>query len=299
MIRLKQIAIPAMAIALSACLAACNGNAGQGQAADGGARESEAAQTTGAVPGEKDSIKIEDLDWSVDESLVNGDRKLALSYTNNSPFTIIRFRVEYVQREDVTDEERSAFDEAYANPDWLPTEEADKLYISGDNHHFVEPGQTADAVSCSLAYAFTAPTVDQLALMEPSIATIQYVGGDGNIYVEHYDFINDDYELNDSATEAVASAWPDAELAQMVPGLEAPVLVVAQDEEDWFECRGYGVGEDAFSSYVDECREFGFDTVDYDGDTWFVASNKDGYEVDVTYYGDSDSLDVEVTAPEE
>lgn len=299
MIRVRKAGIVAVLTALCVCLIACGGSPGNGAASTGDdapAADTEAA--TGMMPGEDDSVRIEDLDWTVNERVINGSRRVALSYTNNSPFTIMNLRIEFTQREDVTDEERSVFDEAYADPETAPSVEPSELYVAGTNEHFVEPGESADPVSCSLAYAVTPLNMEQFDLMEPSVAEIRYLGGDGKTYLEYYDFLNEAYSLNDSATEDVVTEWPDSELAQMAPTVEAPAIIVDYDDDDEFMFHAYGLDQNSFDPYVEQCQEAGFDVVDYDGDTWYVAADDSGYEVDVSYYDSNDSLCVEVSAPD-
>lgn len=285
----------ALVAALGLTLAACSGDGASSQPGD--APQGSQPQSASAEPAD-DAIKIEEIDWVVAENVIGGDRRVALSYTNNSSFTIMGLRIEFTQREDVTEEDRAVFDEAYADPDTAPIVDASELYVSGTNEHFVEPGEAVDPAACSLAYAVTSLNMDQFNLMEPSIAEIRYLGGDGKTYLEYYDFLNGTYSLDESATEDLLTAWPDSELAQMAPTTEAPAIIVDEDDEESFMFHAYGVSRDAFAPYVEKCQDAGFSTVDYDGDTWYVATDDNGYEIDVSYYESNDSLCVEVSAPD-
>lgn len=285
----------ALVAALGLTLAACSGDGASSQPGD--APQGSQPRSASAEPAD-DAIKIEEIDWAVAENVIGGDRRVALSYTNNSSFTIMGLRIEFTQREGVTAEDRAVFDEAYADPDTAPIVDASELYASGTNEHFVEPGEAAGPATCSLAYAVTSLTMDQFNLMEPSIAEIRYLGGDGKTYLEYYDFLNETYSLDESATEDLLTAWPDSELAQMVPTTEAPAIIVDEDDEESFMFHAYGVSRDAFAPYVEQCQDAGFSTVDYDGDTWYVATDDNGYEINVSYYESNDSLCVEVSAPD-
>lgn len=282
---MKRFWMAVLAGVLAFTLAACGG---QGSVMGGGE----------PAPPPNDAVKIDQIDWEVKESVVNGSRQVSLSYTNNSAYTIVYLGIEFTQREDVTDEQRSVFDEVYSNPDYEPAAERDELYAVGSNEHYVAPGASADPQSCSLAYAITALTMDQLELMEPNIAQINFVGEDGEIYTEYYDFLNDEYSLDEWGYEVV-DEWPDAELAQMIPSIEATTVEIRENEEDVFKCREYGATQEDYDSYVDLCKDKGFDIVDTEYDSWYVATNEEGYEIDVNYYESSDSLYVEITAPEE
>lgn len=282
---MKRIIGAVCATVIVITLAACGGSPVQG-----GSQPSEAPQqVAGAVPGEDDSIKIEEIDWAVEESVIDGERELALSYTNNSSFTILELRIEFYQREDVTDEDRSAFDEAYADSDWSPDVDASELYIVGDNQHFVTQGESAEPIACSLGYALTDPTIDQYALMEPNTAAIVYLGGDGKIYCEYYDFLNDEYSL-DSSGGVDAVEWSESDISKLVPEIDAPVVNVGNDDEDRFVFNAHGLTLDDFAPYVEECKELGFTGDPSEDEDWYTATNEDGYEIWLNYYAESDSI---------
>lgn len=281
---------------ISFSLAACGGASGGAQNGD----EPSASQlqaSDGTVPGEDDSITIDEIEWNVGENVVAGNRVLSLSYINNSPFTIMEFGIEFVQREDVTEEQLTAFDEIYADPDLTPDETPEELKIVGLNYHFVAPGEKADPETCSIA-GLNLPTMDQYELMEPSIAYIRYAGGDGKIYTEYYDFLNDSYSLEERMTAEAISEWPESNLAQITPELEGTVTELVYDDEEDFGVDVYGLDQDAFKSYVNTCQEAGFNNIEYDGDTWFEAQNEDGYEIDIIYDEYSNSVSVRMNAPE-
>lgn len=42
-------------------------------------------------------LKIEDIDWSVDEGILDGDRYVMLSYSNNSKYTISNFEITFIE----------------------------------------------------------------------------------------------------------------------------------------------------------------------------------------------------------
>lgn len=285
---MKRVAGIACSFALVAMLVACGGGHGQAQGTDSPSSAT-SQQSAGIVPGEDDSIKIDEIDWTVEESVVDGERKLAMSYANNSSFTILELRIEFTQCEDVTDEDRAAFDEAYADPDWSPDVEPSELYIVGDNQHFVEPGEEAGPIACSLAYAFTDPTLSQYELMEPSMAEIVYLGGDGKLYCEYYDFLNDAYSQS-SSNGVDAVEWSESDISKLVPEIDAPVVNVSDDEEDRFVFNAYGLTLDDFAPYVEECKELGFTGDPSEDEDWYTATNEDGYEIWLNYYAETDSI---------
>ena len=287
---MRRIATTFVAAALVATLAACGGGTGQGESSAAGTQTPNSPQElVGAVPGEDDSIKIDEIDWAVEETVIDGDRKLAMSYANNSSFTILELRIEFNQREDVTGEDLAAFDEAYADPDWSPSVEATELYIVGDNQHFVEPGEEAGPIACSLAYAFTGPTLEQYELMEPNVAGIVYLGRDGKLYCEYYDFLNDSYSQS-SSSGVDAVEWSESDISELVPEIDAPVVNVGSDDEDRFVFNAYGLTLDDFAPYVEKCKELGFTEDPSEEEDWYTATNEDGYEIWLNYYAETDSI---------
>ena len=56
-----------------------------------------------------DAVKIEDIDWNVDESVVDGDRTVVMSLTNDSDYTLAGFDITFVEKDDLSEEEKEAF----------------------------------------------------------------------------------------------------------------------------------------------------------------------------------------------
>ena len=46
----------------------------------------------------KDAIKIEDIEWNVTESVMDGERFVSFNYTNNSKYTILDVEMKFVQK---------------------------------------------------------------------------------------------------------------------------------------------------------------------------------------------------------
>ena len=141
---------------------------------------------------------------------------------------------------------------------------------------------------------------EQYELMEPNMAHIRYVGSDGNIYSEYHDFLNDTYELDEGETEETieSDTWPTSDLAGMMPQMEAAAIAVEHDDEESFEVLAYGVTEDDFNSYIEQCREAGFDTVEDESSMDCTLRNADGYAIDITYYRAYDYFYSEILPPE-
>ena len=57
----------------------------------------------------KGKINIEDIAWNIDEGIVDGDRYVLLSYTNNTEYTITDFKITFKEKAGITEEEKSDF----------------------------------------------------------------------------------------------------------------------------------------------------------------------------------------------
>lgn len=293
----RHLAAGAIGLACIIALAGCSTTAGQGPVSAG---QGNAAQTESAVLADN-AITIDQIDWTVQEEIIDGSREVGFSYINNSDYPIVSVSIEFTQRADVTDEQRAVFDGMYAeDSDYIPPVEADELYVSAENEHYVAPGEEADPWVCALSYSVTDLTMEQYELMEPNMALIRYIGDDGNIYHEYYDFINDAYELDEDDTEETITSdtWPTSDLAQLMPQMEAAAITIESDEEESFEVRAYGVTEDDFEEYIQQCKDAGFDTVEDESGMSSTLRNADGYVVDITYYRLYDYYYSEVTPPE-
>lgn len=292
---MKRFWLAAVTGVLALALAGCSGSG----VSEGGAGGDSGASAVVEV--KDDAIKIDEIDWVVQEEVIDGNRCVGFSYVNNSKYAMVSFGIRFTQRDDVTDEQRSVFDSMYAaDSDYIPPVEADELYVEAVNEHYAEPGEEVDPWRCDLSYSLTNLTMEQFELMRPDIAVIRYIGSDGNIYAEQYDFINDAYSLNKERTgePVTPDTWPTSDLAQMMPVVESAAVVVQNDDEESFEVRAYGASEDDFTSYIDVCKESGFDTVVDENSMSCELSNADGYVVDITYYRAYDYFYSEVCSPE-
>lgn len=292
--------VMASVASLACCLAlaGCSTTVGQGSSIS----DANSAASAESVKPVDDAVAIDQLDWTVQEEIIDGNRRVGFSYTNNSDYPIVSFDIKFTQRADVTDEQRSVFDSMYADDSaYIPPVDASELYADAENQHYAAPGDEVDPWTCELSYSLTSLSMEQYELMEPNIAHIRYIGDDGNIYSEYYDFLNDRYELDKGETEETVASdtWPESDLAKMMPKMDAAAITVENDDDESFKVLAYGVTEDDFTSYVDQCKEAGFDQVDDENSMSCTLRNADGYSIDITYYQAYDYFYSELTPPEE
>lgn len=226
---------------------------------------------------------------------------MGLRYANESDYPIVSLRIRFTQRDDVTDEQRAVFDSMYAeDSSHIPPISADELYVDALNQHFSAPGEEVDPWACELSYSLTSLTMAQFELMRPDMALIRFIGEDGGIYSESYDFLNDSYELQDGNTERTISSedWPTGELPEMMPQMNAAAITVERDEADSFEVLAYGATEDDFLAYVEQCKSEGFNNVVDSNSMNYMLQNDEGYSIEVTYYKRYDYFYSVIVPPE-
>lgn len=286
----KGLAVVA-AIVVALCLAGCAGGEGVNAGSSG-----DGVSILGAAPGKADSIKVEEIDWSVEEGLVNGTRCVAFSYTNNTSFTVMEVEVRFDLREGLTDEELSVFDPVFENPYWSTP--AEKMYIIGASRVMAEPGEAPSAAACSLCGTFTYVTDPaQYELMEPSVMTVTYLGGDGRLYVEHYDYLTGKYSLSsNSGMQAVS--WSTSELSSHLPALSAPVLVVTWDDENLFSFNAAGVDRTTYEAYLQACKDAGFVGDEISSASFFNAADAEGRDLLMNYSASNETLGVSLSSNE-
>ena len=237
----------------------------------------------------KDAIKIEEIDWNVTESILDGDRIVSFNYTNNSKYTILDVEMKFRQKADVTPEQLSVFDELKEDRDWIDEEVAD-IYILGYNRKCADPGETVSNSPCCINGTYTyVENIAQYEIMEPDMVSVAFVGRNGKGYTMYYDFSSQTYS---EATQGGHDLheWSDKALCKNLPKIEAPAVSVTSDEDNCFICFAYGVSADYFSEYVRAVKDKGFSNIEFENSTHMDATNADGLLVSIRY----DAVDEEM-----
>lgn len=230
----------------------------------------------------KDAIKIKDIDWSVTESIIDGERCLSFNYTNNSKYTILDVEMEFVQKSDVTKEQLSVFNKLKEDREWTD-EEVSEIYILGYNRKCAEPGETVSDSPCSINGTYIlVENIKQYEIMEPDMMTVAFIGKDGKGYTMYYDFKSQVYGESSQGGQDLQQ-WSDSEISKLLPKADAPAINVSTDREDRFYFYAYGVSREGFENYVDAVKANGFTEVGFESSTSYRATNSDGVEAHVTY----------------
>lgn len=280
---MKRFWMAALVGALGLALAGCGGEAAP-------AGDAEEAPVEKAAESSEDAIQIDEIEWSVGEKAINGTRYITFSYTNNSDYQLLGVDMEFTQREDVTDEQRAAFDELYEENDmWEDFNGGrDEVYISASNTKLIEMGESVDVICFFNHTGMRVNTMEQYELMEPSLMSIAYVV-DGKINIEYYDFLNDDYSL-DSQSGAAADSWEDDGITKGVPKPESQVITETYRSEDSYSANVFGYTRDDFDAYVGACVKAGFTEEPDEGTSSYSACDPEGRELDLFYDSDDEIM---------
>lgn len=241
----------------------------------------------------KDAIKIEDIDWITTESILDGERIVSFNYTNKSKYTILDVEMEFTQKPDVTKEQMSAFDD-YIEWRELTDEEINEIYILGYNRKVAEPNETVTDSPCCIDGTFTyVESAAQLEAMEPNMVTIVFEGKDKKGYTVYYDFKSKTYsESSEGGIDL--HQWSDSGIADQIPKIDAPAVIVSNDSEDYFSFKAFGVTGNDFREYVNAVKEKGFETDCYENNTSYSASNAGVANVYCTYTPADEELSVRI-----
>lgn len=270
---MKKILIMASAAALALCLAGCSGTTAQ----DGGGA-STPSESQSSEPS-KDTIKVEQLEWSAEMGAEGGARHGMFQYTNNSSETIVDFRLEMTMKEDVEDAQIEEVCGNLLEQDVTIEELRDGMMVCRGTFK-TEPGETSqpDALNYGGWYVLD---MGQYDLMEPRLLTIKFLH-DGNIYTEYYDFDSGEYTLDTDVVNA--SQWADSELASIIPQPENAIIESLNDWSNQFSFTAICVTQEGFDAYVEACEEKGFTVNVTSGDSFYYADNEDGvHHVDILW----------------
>lgn len=292
----KKIMVAVATLSLCAFVGCGSGEIKEKSSADSKADNSSNASSA-------DSISMDDLPWNVEESIDSGERYVMMSYTNNTEYAISDFQITFKAKSSITEDEKNAYFTDLQSSYSLTDEDVEELKAEGiamsaDCSAIVEPGMSSDKTRC---YYYTGiipvTNLEHYNIMEPDIATIQYVDGE-KMYTVYYDFISEKYSV-ESKTEN-ASYWTDTEMGTKVPKPESKVVKEGYVDEDYaFNFEVLDVSEEDYNSYVDECKTFGYTENAYESDDMFYADSTDNYRISIDYDDEDRSMDVTVQKDDE
>lgn len=225
-----------------------------------------------------DTINVEDIDWNVDERIIDGRKCLSFNYTNNTKYTITEVQLKFTQKEGTTSEDLKVFDsvreQGYNGKD-------EEIYILGYNLRHAEPGEYVQDTPCMIEnLGFTPDDIRQYEIMEPNEMQISYIGSDNKMHICGYDFINKKSILSND-TEDIYT-WTDNEYSKNIPKPNAKV-VTCNEGDYYYGFAIWGQSREDYENYIKECKNkvFTLDIEEYNN-SW-TAKNEKGYIIDMGY----------------
>ena len=254
--------------------------------------------TTPNIDYENNPPRIDQINWFVEEGMIDGNSSVVFGYTNNSDYIILDVEMKFVQKEGTTKKQRAVFKELKKEKSWTNEEIAD-IYILGYNRKVAEPGEQVTGSYCCIngTYEFV-KDIKQYNIMEPSEVQIAYAGvGDDKVYATSYDFKTGQY-TGMGAYDIYE--WSDNSLGTLIEKPDFISVKTGVDDEDKFTFTCYGVSKEDYDQYKKSCSDKGFNNVDSDSEHFYEASNSSGeYTLTLNYDSIEEDLLVRIEAADQ
>ena len=135
------ITILAFVLCMTICLVGCN--------------NSVSPEKNETPKAEKSGIDISDIDWNVDEGVIDGERYVLLNYNNNTQYTITSFKMKFKERADITEEEKTNFyadiqKKLKASDSDMDNLKSKPIAIRAETERIVEPHESVSNVKVKL-----------------------------------------------------------------------------------------------------------------------------------------------------
>lgn len=274
----QGMTVAVICASLLSVIAGCSGNGQSTTDKPAG----EHAKTTSS----NDEITVEQLPWNVEEGIDNGDRRVMVSFTNNTNHDITEFEVDYSLKADITDEQIAQAFEGTASG--VTPEDVRNTSLNCTIRSMTGQGESATGFCDYGAWYMT--SMAQLDLAEPDILTVQYVNTDSNtLDTVYYDFNS---KKNKGGDSTPLSSWPEnSPRASMIPQPKSALISDLLDSEDQLRFDILGFSYEDFQQYTNECVANGWQiSTSMDDIAYFVP--KDGFSLDLMYSDDSSTLSV-------
>ena len=138
-------------------------------------------------------LDFNDISWEAYYGVDNNKRYMLMDIENNSNYVITDIEFTYVEKDNVTDEERTAFIENLAELFKMSVEELhdwnyDKIEFSANYDEDINPSQSVTTHFYYLHGIYYLMDEDQFNLSVPDYVEIEYIADDNKIHTTYYDF---------------------------------------------------------------------------------------------------------------
>ena len=293
----KQSMILAAVLCAAVCFAGCGCKTTDTSDSQTASEKTEATKEKTEAP----KLNIADIDWHVDEGVVDGERYVLLDYTNNTPYTISDFKLTFKEKGDLTEEEKTAFysdiqKKLEASDADMKELKAQPITMHAETERVVNAGEAVSNVNCYYYEgSFYLKDISHYALVEPDIATVKYIDAD-KVYTVYYDYGSQKTSA-ENKTEA-AYQWSQTDLGTKLPKPDVKLLKSSIDNDKTFMFDAYGMTSEQFNAYVEDCKKAGYTVDPSSFEGFYSADNAEGYNVYLHYDEKSCSMDGSVRVPE-
>lgn len=272
------------ALMLAACLAAC------------GAGENGDATGEGDNSERQFSVELRDIEWSIQEGVVDSKRYAVLNYKNNSDKLLVGFGIKFKEKSGVSDKDKEEYfsevKAAYEYNDDKPKDmekfsdmKQKGISLKAESDRVTKPEKEELGVICYYDYKHgeKVKNAKYCDFVEPDIAAIKYVDN-GKVCTIYYDFASKKYSKDGEEKEAFE--WATKTFKDIAVKPQAEYVKKAWDDSDSFGLYIYGWSAAQFEEYVEQCKQAGFNIIQREYSGWFEAHSGSGYSVDLTYHDD-------------
>ncbi len=264
----KKIIVMLLTITFLICIVGCNN-------ADNSNSESDKKQSL-----KEDSIRIEDIDWNVDERVIDGDKCLSFNYTNNTAYTIVDVELKFIQKEENTVEQiKEVFDD-YTSFSKMTDKTVSNIYMLGYNEKIAASGETVENSHCNINNSWRAQKIQQYEILKPSELKVEYVGNDNKIHCLYYDYETELYKKSDDVKEVYN--WKNTKLSKLLP-IPKFKFVSSNGDDNSFDFEIKGIDLEQFNSYISDCENGDFSEEVNKTENTYNAKTKEGYMLNIEY----------------
>lgn len=242
--------------------------------------------------------KVDQIDWAIEEGMVDGTTELSFNYTNNTEYTLYDVELKLVLKDDVTDEELAVLaplkEDAALGID--SDEDLKSVYVVGHNYRVAEQGETVGESHCVINDIVEGElTQEQYALFVPDSMTMAYSAGDDNmLYKTQYSYKDGSYT---KLITAPLVTLPTGPLVEYIPELNFPRVLIVSDTDTDLGLHCLGVTREDYTAFKQACVDKGFTNEAVDMGDSYMASSEDGkYDLSIGYRSVLETLIISVMA---
>lgn len=254
--------------------------------------------------GEK--VNMKDIDWSVDDGIIDSKRSVLFNYKNNTPYTITELNMTFKEKASITDEDKAKFYSYFEDVGRTMGQKEDEiqkdlqqikklpLSIKAEVEKIVKPGESAKNINFTFFSGYMeVKDINLYNLLEPDIATIKYID-DSKIFTMYYDFASKKYTTEENTD--LAYEWYDTTLSSKIIKPDAQLVKNISNSDSTYSFIAYGFSLQQFNTYIEECKKLGY-TAELNFKNNYDIKNSEGYEADLSYDEEKQTMDVHLYSP--